>query len=226
MDEEANVIRSDIEETKKSLSKKLGLLEGQVRGTVDDAKTTVESTIENIKNTVEKTVDNVKQTLDPIHQMKTHPWAMLGGSIVTGIAVGTWLAKRPARVFARTPGYLLENKKPTESTFTGYRPGEYSEPPETQEWQHRSLESQKAGPSLMDKLVEEFGDEIKMMKGIALGILVKTAAKQAIAAFPDLESDIGRVVKSAQTKLGNETEGKSDLGKEKNPSTDSKVRAI
>ncbi len=197
MDKEQDLILSDIENTKNSLGQKLNLLEGQVRGTVEEAKNSVQDTIESIKTGVE----SVKQTFDPIHQTQEHPWVMLGGSVVTGLVVGSWIARRPQRAFANTPGYLLADRKQKETGFTGYRPSDAGSAPEVEDWNHPDL-SRRQGSHLWDLVKSEFGDEIKMIKNVALVALVNAVGKRAITAFPQMERDIKTIVDSATKKMG------------------------
>src|SRR5437588_98198 len=93
MDQEPDVIRQDIDETRSSLTEKLETLEAEVKGTVQDAKNTVEDTIHNVKSTVHETVESVKRTFDLPYQVRQHPWPMLGGSVVAGFILDNVTSK-------------------------------------------------------------------------------------------------------------------------------------
>src|SRR5262245_5136733 len=94
MAEEPDVIRQQIDETRSSLTEKLETLEGQVRGTVREAKASVEDTIESVKASVQHSVASVKRTFDVRYQTERHPWAMVGGSVVAGFVIGSLVAGR------------------------------------------------------------------------------------------------------------------------------------
>lgn len=89
MDAQSNVIKEEIEETRTELVAKLGVLEGQLRDTVEDTKEAVESTIENFRTTF--------QMVSPSHQIQEHPFIMVGGSLVAGVLLGRVIAPRPVR---------------------------------------------------------------------------------------------------------------------------------
>lgn len=112
--------RQDIEETRAAMSEKLELLEERVRDTleetkiavddivenvkgtvdetvdavretVDGAKSTVENIVENVKETMDDTVTKVKQSFDLRYQVEQHPWLMLGGSVVVGSLLASFM---------------------------------------------------------------------------------------------------------------------------------------
>lgn len=112
--------RHDIEETRASMTEKLELLEERVRGTleetksavgdivenvkgtveetvgavketVDGAKSTVENIVENVKGTMDDTVTMVKQSFDLRYQVEQHPWLMVGGSVIAGSLLASFL---------------------------------------------------------------------------------------------------------------------------------------
>src|SRR5687767_8119381 len=94
-------IQQDIEVTRGSITQKLEALEEKVTSTVQNAKETVEETITNVTSSVQDTVDNVKRTFDLRHQVEQHPWAMVGGSVVVGLALGSLLEGRRTSSFNR-----------------------------------------------------------------------------------------------------------------------------
>src|SRR5947209_12484747 len=95
MEQDADVIQHDIEETRASLVDKIGALEERVTSTVEQAKSTVEDTItsaqnavtqtvQTVKSTVNETVESVKEAFDLRRQVERHPYAMVGCSFLTG----------------------------------------------------------------------------------------------------------------------------------------------
>src|ERR1700681_3970542 len=89
MDNETEVIKHQMEETRTSLTDKLETLENQVVETVQETTTAVADTVENVKEAVQETV-NLR------HQVERHPWPMLGLSVATGYLAG--------RLFNRAAG--------------------------------------------------------------------------------------------------------------------------
>jgi ElaB/YqjD/DUF883 family membrane-anchored ribosome-binding protein len=93
VDNELEVIRHQMEETRSSLADKLGELEGQIRGAVEgatnlvtDTAETVQETIHNVTETVQDTVHTVAEAFDLSKQVERHPWPMMGAAVATGFA--------------------------------------------------------------------------------------------------------------------------------------------
>jgi len=192
MDQEPDVIRRQIDQTRSSLTEKLETLEGQVRGTVENAKATVDETIESVRSTVRDTVEGVKQTFDVKHQTQQHPWAMFGGSVAAGFLVGTYihrLRKQPSALeYARPMG-------------NGYR-GQAVHAPPAEASSFRSEPAAEAKPGLMSNLLHQFDDEIRNVKQVAIGAAVGWLRDMAKAQFPQLAPHIDEVMNSATSKLG------------------------
>jgi ElaB/YqjD/DUF883 family membrane-anchored ribosome-binding protein len=97
MDNESEVIRQQMEETRTSLAEKLETLEQQVVGTVQGATTAVADTVESVKDAVQETVSTVQESvhdaLDLSRHVERHPWAMVGGSVALGYLAGRLLGR-------------------------------------------------------------------------------------------------------------------------------------
>jgi len=109
MDNETEMIRTQMEGTRLALSEKLEKLEDQVTQKVQQASTTVAETVEsasemvdNVKETVEETVDAVKHTFDLNWHAQQHPWLLMGGAMVLGY-VGSSMLLRSDRSRRREP---------------------------------------------------------------------------------------------------------------------------
>jgi len=201
MDQEPDVIRQHIDETRSSLTEKLETLEDQVRGTVEGAKATVEDTIESVKSTVQDTVDSVKRTFDLNYQVEQHPWPMVGGSLLAGFVLGSLLGGRGSqRASWGSTGYASSfgssGPAPKQESSRSYQPSSnYSTPPASQ--------PAVAQPSLFDKFISQFDDEIRQVKGMAVGAalgVLRDLAKQAVP--PALAPQVEQIMDSATTKLG------------------------
>jgi ElaB/YqjD/DUF883 family membrane-anchored ribosome-binding protein len=206
MDQEPDVIRQEIEETRSSLAEKIETLEHQVRATVQNVKDSVEGTIENVKETVEGTVDNVKSsvqetvhsvqdTFDMNAQVQRHPWAMLGGSFVAGFVVGNLIQGR--RHDTDVWGHdrwmnRLTNRSPASRNYQEYeRPREESP-------------ARASEPGLVDTLRNQFSDEIGMAKGMIIGALMGVARDIVKQNLPKLAPQIDELMNSATAKMGGE----------------------
>ena len=91
MADSPEVIRQQMEETKSQLTNKLESLEHQVSETVQSTGSAVTATVGAVQETVETVTGAVQDALHSVgkafdlqHHMETHPWLVLGGSVVLG----------------------------------------------------------------------------------------------------------------------------------------------
>jgi len=113
MENEPELIRDQMQDTRTALTEKLGALEQHVTNTVKDATTpvleTVQSVTDAVKDTVssltdtvqtassavstsvEATVETVKDAFDVPGHVQRHPWLALFGSVAAGFALGRML---------------------------------------------------------------------------------------------------------------------------------------
>jgi ElaB/YqjD/DUF883 family membrane-anchored ribosome-binding protein len=96
---EPEVIKQEMEETRASLTEKVGALETQVVNTVQSAttavsdtvaevKTAVQDTVETVRDTVKNTVESVGEAFDVRQQMAKRPVVVLGVSTALGFLAG------------------------------------------------------------------------------------------------------------------------------------------
>jgi ElaB/YqjD/DUF883 family membrane-anchored ribosome-binding protein len=215
MDEEPNVIRQHIDETRSSLTEKLETLENQVLGTVRQAresvedtiasaKETVEGTIATVKSSVHDTMTSVKQTLDVGHQVREHPFASLGVALVSGVVCGAMFggSRRRGRIVgdfyqASTgpePARAMSSFRGEDGLNASHSNGGSWSPVSSS---HAETSRPRSG------FLGQFDEELNKLKGLAIGTLmgvVRDAAKQSLPAslVPQVES----LVDSATVKLG------------------------
>lgn len=159
MDQNPDVIRQRIDQTRSSLTEKLETLEGQVRGTAEAAKAKVEHTIQSVKDTVQ----SVKQTFDLKYQTTQHPWTMVGGATLAGFVAGA-LTSPPRRHLGHHP---------RAAASLGAAPSAAAAAPLTSETgpQHNGSAA-AAQPGMWDKVRHEFDKEIEQVKSMAIGAAV------------------------------------------------------
>jgi hypothetical protein len=202
------MIRADMEDTRTALTEKLEVLENQVMGTVQEARSAVSQTVETLKDTVgtvketvtdtvsavkesvQEGVATVKDWLDVRAQVDRHPWIMTGGSILAGYLIGT--------MFDRW----------TEGEATGLPPPSEGGASET----HRLGNGRRHGGMRTKRHHDEgqswlagFAPELNKLKGLALGTLLGTAREMVTRSVPpELGQKLGEVVDNITAKLGGE----------------------
>jgi ElaB/YqjD/DUF883 family membrane-anchored ribosome-binding protein len=200
MENEAHVIRRQMEETRTSLQDKLETLEQQVKDTVQGAtvaatdtvqtvKEAVEETVETVKDTVDQTVQAVKDTFNLRNQVDAHPWAMVLGAAAVGFVGGRVLYSQvqaePLRQNFSAPAPV--EPKPTTAHRNGASPG----PLKTD---HLGFWSGIAG---------HYRDELAKVQGLALGVAASAVREMLISsAAPALAEQIADIVDSFTTKIG------------------------
>jgi ElaB/YqjD/DUF883 family membrane-anchored ribosome-binding protein len=210
MDNETEVIKTQMLETRTALTEKLEALEdrvtttvkettqavedtvGAVKDAVEDTvstvKETVQGTVETMKETVNETVDTVKTTFDIHHQFAERPWLMLGGAVVVGYLGST----------------LLQKAGGNQTSSNGWAPiqGHHGQPEE----RSRPAEAPQASssePSMWDKAVDAFGPAISKLEELAIGAAAGVIGKMILNAAPDaLRGQLGDVINDLTTGLG------------------------
>jgi ElaB/YqjD/DUF883 family membrane-anchored ribosome-binding protein len=145
MENQAELIREQMRETRSALSEKLETLEEQVTAkvkettetvaeTVETVKGAVENTVQTVSETVQNTVEAVKDTFDMSRHVEEHPWLMFGGAVAAGF------------VGAR----ILEGAGPTHVR------GAY-------------LVDQPSGPPRQNKLMTALTPALSKLTGLAVG---------------------------------------------------------
>ena len=220
MDQEPDVIRQQIDETRESLTKKVEKLENQVKGTISNVTETVENLTESVKekvqdtvetvkqtvsSTVEDTVATVKRTFDIPYQVQQHPWAIAGCSLAAGLAAGYFLAGRrglASRAYdsarhARRPDVGPGYPQPAAGNYQpsgNYQPAASSyQPPRAEPGQ----------PGVLSRMLAPFESEINKVKETAVGALmgvVRDFLKRSLP--PTLAANVDEIMNSATRKVG------------------------
>jgi ElaB/YqjD/DUF883 family membrane-anchored ribosome-binding protein len=201
--ENEEVIRADMEETRTALTEKLEVLENQVMGTVQEARSAVSQTVETLKDTVSTVKETVTDTVATVKesvqdgvatvkdwfdiraQVDRHPWLMAGGSVLAGYLVGTLCDRLGEQETAATPAEPMRPE--THRLGNGHRTAGRK--------RHQESESWLAG----------FAPELNKLKGLALGTLFGTAREMVAKSVPpELGHKLGEIVDDITAKLGGE----------------------
>jgi len=184
-------MRQDIDATRSSLVDKLEALEDKVMGTVQNAQETVDDSIQVARDTVA----TVKRTFDIKHQVEQHPWVMVGGCFVAGLALGSLFQSvwRPSR---QTPERPARNETPLSRR-----------PPALDEHRNGDVAAAASPPahqaaSSRPGVFDLFHDEIDKVKGMAIGYVMGLVRDSIKESLPQMASEIEDLMNSVTTKLG------------------------
>jgi len=189
VDNELEVIRTEMEQTRSSLADKLEALESEFRGAVEGTTSavantveTVQETVENVKESVQETVTSVKETLNVRKHVERHPWAMFGGAVLVGCFAGSLLGRRSSRRRPETTNVEEGRKEAAHPVSNGNGRSRKAAAPE----EEGTLQS-----------------VLKTIKGLALGTLMGALRDVLEKAAPaSLTSDLANAVDDMTTKLG------------------------
>jgi len=215
MDNETEVIRQQMEESRASLQDKLEVLEQQVLNTVQDAnqtvetvketveavKDTVQETVASVKDSVQESVASVKETFNFERHMQEHPWVMLAGAAAVGF-IGERLLQRLA-----VPPHRPMMQQPTayyaSSTASPASAGYRQPRPETRTENGSPRQPATPAPSFLSKIAAHYSDEINKLKSLAISA-VGGAARDYItqAVGPSLAGRVKEVVDGLTVKMG------------------------
>ena len=213
-DNEPEVIREQMQETRESLTEKLETLEQQVVGTVQGATAAVTDTVENVKEAVQETVDTVrdsvqgtvetvKETFNLPRQVERHPWPMMGGSFALGYLSG-WASGRPGH-FGWSPWRRTSSSM---ANWISSGDGERAAPhasPETSGDGTFGAGGHAARPGWFSSVSNLFGSEFGKLKRLAIGALVASVRDAVTDAVPEqMRHQVQDVMNDVTLKLGGE----------------------
>jgi ElaB/YqjD/DUF883 family membrane-anchored ribosome-binding protein len=221
MENEPEVIRQQMNETRASLAEKLETLEQQVVGTVQGATASVTETVENMRDAVKdtvasvqgsvrETVETVKDTFDLSQAVYRHPWIAVGCSAAAGYFIGSLLRRDSAR-----PQPSLSYARSRSNGLMRARRADSEAP-------HFSASSANGDsrPNWLAKLVETLGDETKHLRELAIASALGAARDFLIRQVPpNVAPRLAEIVDSAAAKLGGQPIRGSVLPPEQKTST-------
>lgn len=197
MDNEAEVIRYQMDQTRTGLQEKLETLEQQVKNTVQETteavtgtveavketveavKDTVQETVEAVKETVDETVESVKQTLNLNRMVQEHPWPMVAGAAAAGFVGGKLLSSLPSK--AVSPAGMTAAAPPAYASA--------SPPAPRRSW--------------WSFITDHYSKELEQLKGLAIAA-VGNVVREALAENlpPQFAGQTRETIDSLVTKLG------------------------
>lgn len=231
--------RHDIEEKRASMSEKLELLEERVRDTLEETRSAVEGIVENVKGTVDETVGAVKETVegarstvdtlvenvrgtmdetatmvkqsfDLRYQVEHRPWVMVGGSVLAGYLLGSWMGRTSSHRYSYAQGSdFSDNDLYTAPLKNGASFDDLDEGVDTYEKKKTTNFYGVAGPtsvptkgSKWSNVLGPFQEEWETLRGVALGTLMGTLRTMVRQNMPAVAPKLEQAINSASAKLG------------------------
>jgi len=196
MENETEVIREQMLETRTALTEKLENLEEQVAAkvkgttesiteTVETVKEAIENTAQTVGRTVENTVESVKDTFDLSRHFEEHPWLMLGGAVLAGYVGGRILDRATAPPLSTTNGFAPEPRY------------------ETVPSSYRTSSPQAEQPGWGAEVVHTLRPALSKLGQLAIGVTTGIIGEMVREQLPEtLQHDVGEVIDEITTSLG------------------------
>jgi len=225
MDDQPEVIRQQMADTRSSLTDKIERLEqtvehkvqsttSAVTDTVESVKEAVENTVQSVTGTVRDTVDSVKGTVsttvetvkeafDVRRYFAEYPWAAFGAAVGVGIAGGVLLgggraAERIAELHSHGEASTARTTGPSHNGGSRKRS---AAPTRAGSFPMKS----GAAHELAGELASKFGDELGKLKGVALGAMFGLVRDWISRSAPsEVGNKVGEVIDDVTRKLGGE----------------------
>jgi hypothetical protein len=204
MPPETELIKQQMGQTRAALTEKLDTLETKVFiavGTTTDTVTqtvhevgaTVRETAQDVRATMHETLASLRDAFDVTHQVKEHPWLMMGGSVLAGYVGGVVLDNLERGQLPSLPSLPVaaERMLPRDAEV---RERIESRPP-----------AQRTGSSFFQALVKSFAPELDKLKRTAVSMalgLVRDKINESVP--PEVREHVSEVMDRVTVKLGGE----------------------
>lgn len=199
MDNETEVIKHQMEETRTALTEKLEALEEKVESTVKDTteavadtvekvKDAVESTVESVTTPVKEAVESVEQAFDVRRQIEQRPWLTLAGGVVAGYLGGLLLNRLAPPTMDLGRLSASDGKPRAETRANGNGAAPYQAP---------------LGPGWSDKLTSALSPVLSKVAGLAIGATTGAIGHLVLESVPEtLRQDVRNALDEFTEALG------------------------
>jgi hypothetical protein len=169
MDQRTEPIRQDIDTIRDSMTDKMEQIESKIKGTVKDTR----------------------RMVDIKYQVSQRPWAALGTSILIGYAIGS---------IGGSEHKPLQHQHGETMRYYGEPSDERSRAMHDRETSSRSISAaqhqdarQQSKPGFLDQIMDQFGDEIELLKGAALASVTGLVRDTIHRNLPALQQEVDRM---------------------------------
>jgi len=188
MENDTEVIRQQMEETRSALSEKVEAVEELVSSAVKETAQAVTKTVETVTNSVENTVNTVSDSVESVKEafnvsacVDKYPWGAMAGSVALGYTLGCLLAPPKEGTSTGT----------STGTWGGYAPSPPASTGET------------APSSSGNSFLSSWMPLIDKVRGLAVGSAAGLLGEMVMNMVPDnLKSEVSRLVDDATRNLG------------------------
>lgn len=191
-----------VAETVDSVKETVGNVVNAVESTVGAVKDSVESAAGAVSDTVESTVESVKQAFD-VPAWLENPWVLLGGSVLLGYVGGRLLSSPGPSYSGGGSWFTTPRRGPTPTAFgaTAPEPRAVTEAAARVTGGGQPANGQQHGWT--EGLTQALGPAMTSLKELAIGTLGGVASELVTSSLPqELGQEVKNVVEQFTTSLG------------------------
>jgi len=200
MENETEVIKHQMEETRTALTEKLEAVEELVASTVKETTQAVSETVSTVTGTVENTVNTVAESVEDVTEsvkkafdfsgyVDEHPWLVVGGGVALGYVLGSLLpSPRSSRgsYFNGSSGYQAAAATPATAGARSYT---------------SSQEASTGGG--ISSFLQGLQPVVDKLKGLALGTAASVIGEMVVKNLPDnLKSEVTSLIDDTTRRMG------------------------
>jgi len=201
MENETEVIKHQMEETRTALAEKLEAVEELVASTVKETTQAVSDTVATVTDTVENTVSTVAESVENVTEsvknafdfngyVDEHPWLVMGGGVALGYALGSLLPSSQSSGGGTyrngSSGYQAAAAPPASSGATS------------------DISSQEASSGGgISSFLQGLEPVIDQLKGLALGTAASVIGEMIVKNLPDnIKSEVVELIDDTTRRMG------------------------
>jgi len=197
MENDTEVIRQQMEDTRNALSEKVEAVEELVASAVKETAQAVTKTVETVTSTVENTVNTVADSVESVKEafnvsacVEKYPWSAMAGSVALGYTLGCLLS--PPNGQQTTSGWTGAMATPT----VGATGTTHSVESLASSGGNTSTSSGSFLPASWMSLIDK-------VKGLALGATAGMVGEMVMGMVPEnLKSEVSNLIDEATQTLG------------------------
>lgn len=183
---------STVQDTTETVAQTVGAVKDTVAETVDTVKDAVQDTVATVTGTIDKSVETVKQTFDLRGHVEKYPWAMVAGSVAVGFIGGKLLSSGMGHPGVHGYGSITPGPQGTTQ-------------PRTAESYRESLAAPTHGGGfgLFDQVGESMKPIMQKLGSLAIGATTSLLGELVLESVgPALRKELEPMVRDFTTALG------------------------
>jgi len=147
--------------------------------------------MEQIESKIKGTVEDTRRMVDVKYQVSQRPWAALGASVLIGYAIGSMGGRDDEPAQPQRGEQFRYYGEPNDERTRATREHEAnfrSAPTALSQETHR-----QSKPGFLDQIMDQFGDEIELLKGAALASVTGLIRDTVRRNLPALQQEVERM---------------------------------